>query len=556
MRRMNAAGMRAAARGAVGWLSNLHEDTSSALAVAGFIVNALAIDLVIEGGLRFVVSQPARFDLAVVAVAMTGGAVSVSRYWRDMRRWSVVLVAAVVVGLLLLGTALYDTSFDSEGYQIPVIAALAHGWNPVAGPSGIREADLWPNGIWTLEAQLLHITGSPAPGKALDGLEALAALFLCAAAFRLLRRRPLACREMAALYLILLNPISIAELLSFLSDDDVYYLSLCLFAGLLLQGTEHRRLGFGVAASTIVLLVNAKMSGIYYAGLVGIAGWTLAPLVRGDRLRAALIGITAALVACLYVGWRPFVTDVIEHGGWIVTDPWQSERPANLRDALPPVQLLASLFGETGGTAFGAVDLKLPFLVEPDEVVAMGGSGPRVAGFGPLFALALVSAVAGTALLWRGIVRDPGGRFCLLVAAAFTAISAAFPEAWNARYVPLFWAVPPLLLLSWPRDGRAWVGRLGVVVMLLAASNSAVAFGGNLARLAYYSWRWRQLIAEMRVQTPIIVVPAPVDDGEWHFDVTLLERIRRAGIEARRGGNDECRHVIKSYHGVIICTAR
>jgi hypothetical protein len=531
-------------------LAVFHEDVPTQIAVAGLVLNALAVDLVLEASLRFLVGEPERFDTAVVIGALLLGFASVAGYLPRLRRRPVAMIAVFIVLLWLAAIALYDTSWDSESYHFPAVIALAHGWNPVAAESSMPKADIWPNGIWTLQAQLYRLLGFPEGGKAVTALLALVALLLSASALRELRGRRFSRLDVAALLVLVANPVAMSQLLTFYLDGAVYYLSLSLFAALLLVATEHRRLALVVVAGALVLLVNTKLAGLYYAATVGLAGWLLAPMRTGDRLKSALAGIAAAIVAIGFVGWRPYITNIVSTGTPIVIGPGSLQRPPNLEAMPPPVQLVVSLLSATDGANLAPAHLKLPFVVTPREVWYMATPDPRIAGCGPLFAPVLVAALAGTFLLRRHVIASRPARICALAALAGLAISAGFPEAWLARYVPLVWAAPPFLLLSWPADAPRWAVRLGAAIVILALANSVLALSGNLARLAYFDRDYGRMLASIRQSDDkIIFVPS----GYVQFHVAFAERFRRAGIETRIGGPDDCVRLIRSYRGMLIC---
>jgi hypothetical protein len=525
-------------------------DVPTQLAAACFAVNTLAFDLLIEAGLRWTIAAPGPFDSVVVLAAVVGGAATA---WPVLRQSNPRLLAALagIVALIVgFSIAFYDTSWDSESYHFPAVAGLAQGWNPVRGPSHMPKADIWPNGIWTLEGQLYHLSGLSELGKALNGVLGLSALLLCGAALRVRRQHPCEARDVVLLLLLVMNPVGLAQLFTFMLDGDIYYLSLCLFATLLLVDTPYRRLAGATVASTIILLVNTKLTGVYFAGTVGFAGWLISPMSSTARWRAAGLGILAAAVACVFVGWRPYVTNVLDYGSPLVYGPWSLNRPINLQGLPPPLQLALSWLGETGGTPQSPVHLKIPFVVFPREVLDMATPDPRIAGFGPFFLPVLLGAALGTLLRLRGIWQDPAGRIALLGACAFLAICAALPEAWQARFAPLGWAVPVLALIAWRAvPGPAWTRQLWVAVVLLALVNSTMALGGNIARLAYFDWRWGQMIDVLRPEAPLGIVP--VGDAEFH--VTVAERLQRSGIVAETVAIPDCARLLRTYRGLQIC---
>ncbi len=524
----------------------------AALAIGGFILCAAALDLSLEALLRFVLPYPDRLDAVVVPIAALGAAALVRRCagrpgWR-----AVAAGAGVVAALLLVAAAFYDTSWDGESYHLPGVITLAGGWNPVAGPSGIERVDIWPSGSWFLRAQLARGVGCVEAGKAMTGILALASLLLWAGTLEALTGRPLSGAQRLGVLVLAANPVVLAQLSTFYLDSDVAVLSMSLLAGVLLTATEFRGLGVAIACAATVLLVNSKISGVYYAAVLGAGGCFAAPLPLRQRGRLLLIGAAAWLFACVVVGWRPFVTSTLAFGTPIYTAGWTWQRPPNLVGVPPPLQLLAALFARTGGAQGDAVAAKLPFVVTPHEALFMATPDTRVGGFGPLFGLALLLALGGTFFSWRAATATRHGQALLRTASVVAIACALFPEAWWTRLVGVAWCIPVLLVLAWPETGRR-LSRLRAGVFALLLSGSVLALGGNLARAVWRDRQMTALIERLRPQAPL----ALVREGPLNFDVTLADRFARAGVAARLADAADCGREIETYRGSVrICTAR
>jgi hypothetical protein len=129
-----------------------------------------------------------------------------------------------------------------------------------------------------------------------------------------------------------------------------------------------------------------------------------------------------------------------------------------------------------------------------------------------------------------------------------TAASLLFPEPWQARYVPLVWAIPLLLLASVDhviRQSRAMTILFGAV-LLLAAANTGLAFAGNGVRTLVENREFYNLIWSLQAEsTPLVIVPATFDND---FDLTLKHRLENHGFPAEIREGYACKNVLYVYH--------
>lgn len=468
-----------------------------------------------------------------------------------------------------LVSAVWDTSPDGEGYHIEGVLALAAGWVPSLGPSGGSwRVDAWPNGHWAVEAGLYAVFGDVEAAKVMHLAYALAAGMAAAAAVAHLKGG-LSRLDLASTALMAANPIVLTQFLTHYVDSIVYLLSVALLFGLYLTETPHRRAGCWMTVAAVILLINTKTAGLYYAGVL-VIGLIIANLFRDRgrsfgpklvRARAVVpaLAAAAALVAVLVVGTRPYVVNWVEHRAVIYPDLSRimaTHRPANLEHASPPVELLYLIFGRTGGAWGEPAHLKVPGTFSLPELHGLSVD-TRNGGFGPVFGLmwllGLGAFAAGVATSGarKSVSADtlvPAG---MVLWAMF--ISAVFPEAWWARYVPLVWPVPLLLLVAVPTVSlaRRGVAVLALGCLLLAGVNAGLAFGDSLLNGMILTKRARAAIeAQIALGRPVTLLHRGVGGAR----TTWENRLTAIGIHPQFTTSDACGGPVRLSSAMSLCT--
>jgi hypothetical protein len=196
---------------------------------------------------------------------------------------------------------------------------------------------------------------------------------------------------------------------------------------------------------------------------------------------------SAGLIALLFVGWRPYMVNLIEHHTIIYPPPAElgyrpgepGQIPANLDGAGRGWKLTALFFARTNMDG-GPVEYKIPGTWTSHELRM--ASDTRNGGFGPLFGAEIIlSAVAfAWAVSRRRRLRHMELQWSLMLTALLTTI--LFPEPWWARFVPLAWALPiaGVLLATASRPGLV-INSLATLVLSLAATNMVIAGYSSVA---------------------------------------------------------------------------
>ena len=293
------------------------------------------------------------------------------------------------------------------------------------------------------------------PSLALKAAERIGPILMLAASgavWKTFRRVGTAAASCAVVTVMLVaNPVALSQIFTAYADGTLYELTLILICALIIMLEDRGLAAALLAGAAMILVCNTKLTGLFFAALA-VATWGGLLLFRygptwtmvRDRHRQIALLVTAGLLAVGFVGWRPYVVNVLEHHR--VVYPPQAGRvaPPNL-DAAGRGWKVAALFFARTDNSEGPVSFKVPGTVDRHELHM--GTDTRVGGFGPFFGAETLVALA--ALAWASVRRTTPRliyRHRLEVLLGLTAYglltTVLFPEPWWARYVPLAWVIP------------------------------------------------------------------------------------------------------------------
>lgn len=500
----------------------------------------------------------------MAALALAAAALAVHWSLRlSLRLFLASLLSAGLLGLLAitLAGAWRDISYDGQAIHFPSALEIAAGHNPVTTrPFGYFSA-VYPNGLWTLQALFIVLTSGFEEGKAPAWMLALASIPLITLALHALRGAWTPAVVLAAVA-VQANPVLLLQLTSFELDGAVYSLVVVAIAGAILLTTQHRRAGLLALCGATLLLVNAKITGLYWAGIVCAGALLQMWLVqrRLPRRFAATLALTLA-VSTLAVGWRPYATVPLETGKPFGASTEVVHGPANLRDAGPLARAAFLLFGRPANPA-GAetAALKWPWdlLTDRDTVLL----DIRIGGFGHGFGLQVLGALlAGAACLWRAgraWRQDQAwlGPFWTGVIAVATLL---FPVSWWARLVAPFWLVA-VLPLVWS-TGRPTPSRPSAPPLLLVGWAMALAglvATGTATLASLHHMRTTNLAISHVLDNvaaqgaSVRIVPgSPIEQDQT--PLLWQQRLIQAGIYPQTGPADGCAQDLFPVGSVRLC---
>ncbi len=490
------------------------------------------------------------------------------------------LALLVTVGCVGLAALFRDYSLDGQQYHQQGVLALSQGWSPWSSRPYDGPHAIWVNGypkaVWLWGAAWAGVLPTIECGKSLNLLLAVCGGLL---AYAWLRSDLGAGRRVAGSLAALagLNPVLSTQWLTYQNDSIIGSLLLISLVSLAM-GVMRLRQG-GAATSdgvltpwvchglAVLLLLNIKLSGIGYAGLllgIGAAAFALAGSWRGAR-QHAVVTMVGVAVGVLVVGWNPYVTNVLRHGhplhplaGAGKVDILTNNRPDGVDRYDPVSQLWLSVFSESHSQLRSGRDdafrPKWPGVVHTRELkLFTAKTDMRIGGFGPWFSLGLLLAAGAFALACLQGLRGPPLALALLLPAAALTLTQLFPEPWWARYVPQFWLVPLALAgaaLLAPQVGRASralgglaLGVLGCNAVLVAALYGA----GHTVRELDGRTQLESLAALSAAHGELAV--------DWGGEPALAQRLAAAGVRTRpAAANEPCAHpVVVHESSVRVC---
>ncbi|MDH3538720.1 MAG: hypothetical protein OEP52_01890 [Acidimicrobiia bacterium] len=445
--------------------------------------------------------------MVIPALAATAATVALFAPASGRAREVTAAMTVVVGALLIAGIVahnIYDGSWDGRTYHADAIIALEDGWNPFQEPhpAGFGYGNTvrsFPKASWLAAATLYDLTDSVEVGKSIDILP-LGGSFLLTLALltRLGIRRRVAGAGAA---LAAANPVWVVQSLSNYVDGQSAALLLAAIAsGLWILLVARDLVASWSLGLSLLVLINLKFSGIYYAGLVLMA-LTIVLLWqrRREDLRRFFVAQGVVIVLAVgAVGFNPYVQNFLDFdhplypiAGSDRIDFFTPNSPVNLRGASQLEQLTYGVFGEPNNGVEELAVLDWPFNpANLTRATPYSGSDTRIAGLGPFFSGALLLATGlWVWLLWRERAHSREQVLMVGALAAFLIVSwALHAEGWWARYTPQLWLVPvAVAILALTRSDRIsrWMG--GGLAAILAL-NLLFVGGVHLRSRLTHTW--------------------------------------------------------------------
>jgi hypothetical protein len=206
--------------------------------------------------------------------------------------------------------------------------------------------------------------------------------------------------------------------------------------------------------TSIVIAVNIKFTGLFYAGIFlaafGIYYWITRRGSTIDLKKVTLVAL-AGIILSLLLGFNPYYTNLRDYGspfyplmGNGAVDILACNQPTVFTDMPTWKQATTSFMAQSKAwDNDGGLVLKVPGVFKWKELTYFSEPDVRIGGFGPLFSLVALLAL----MLWLIRFR----RFPFPVSAALLLLIAFFlfsPGAWWARYFAVLAAFPVLIAVT------------------------------------------------------------------------------------------------------------
>ena len=385
---------------------------------------------------------------------------------------------------------------------------------------------------------MFRLIGHIEPAKGINLLLACAAAAFCFGVFASFELMPLALAGVFAL-LATFNPILIEQAFTFYVDGRASaWLTIIIVALLdMALRADADPLVATITGLASAAALNIKFTATAFALLL-LLGGAIIIYTRVSKKQfwqaAAIIG-AATIIALLFIGWDPYVTNTLDHGSPFYPRYGRDSIQMISPDVVPAdfiegnnlVHLYRAVFGVSADPYRGRSSrMKLPFTVQPGEWDQFDVADQRVGALGPLFGGALL-----VSLLTAGIVLALGGRrsSLVMIVLGIAGVSLATvlinPEAWLVRYTPQLWLVPILVAMA-PFVAPRHVAAKVAAVLTCAVILADVAFVG-VASLRAQLKNSREVRAEL-VRLLAAKQPVPI----YFEDMTdsSVERLREAGV--------------------------
>lgn len=487
-------------------------------------------------------------------------------YFPKARQRMFLTTSAYAIGFVVVFTLLsglvYDTSWDGQNYQSEAILQLADGWNPFYAPPNNtiypEFLQFFSKGPWINAAAVYKLTGNFEQGKVFHGLLMQSAFLLCMAAFstyRMLRLRWI----LVLSTLMAFNPVSLSQMFTFYVDgllSSMLIIMICLF---ILLYRYPGRILMVTLASTLIIVVNIKLSGAIYAGILGMSyGLWYFLHKKPHRIELIIWLVAGLLLGTILVGYNPYITQYaskyVSSGNPF--DPYDMKTfihldynsPGNFVNLGWGEKLLTSLFSRSQSTSVPS-QMKWPLSVSLEEILAFSAPDVRVGGFGPMFGGALLLSVGllvtALAKYWRKLFPFS---FLLFLLATVLISSLSNSEAWWARYVPQLWVLPImtiwLVMIAIPH-GK--LRRLSQLIIIILCVNQLLIAPPVIINAISQSIEHTQQLAQLKNTDRKILVNFNYFVGtefrfkEWDIDYQVVDelpcdttqQIRIVGSETR-----------------------
>jgi hypothetical protein len=227
-----------------------------------------------------------------------------------------------------------------------------------------------------------------------------------------------------------------------------------------MSGDEFDRILLTGLFSVALVILNIKLNGVIYFGILTAGYWVWYWWrKKPHRMHLLTTMIAGAIIGIPLLSYNPFImqyaNQFLARGNPFYPLDW-STLIAIDRNSPPDFigkdrfwKLGVSLFSRSEVELYTNSQLKLPFMVDPQEVRAFYTTDVRVGGFGPFFSGALV--IAAILLILKVVLYKQKAMFAPIIMLFIGLIIVSVlsnPEGWWARYAPQLWFVPVLIAVT------------------------------------------------------------------------------------------------------------
>lgn len=430
---------------------------------------------------------------------------------------AILLGLIIFTGVTFVEGKIYDTTADGNTYHKLAIGALKNGWNPNyedskdfdiedGNPFDISEENintLWidhyAKGTEIFASVIYAFTGNIESGK---GYTVLLMYIAFAVLFSYLyqNKKINLLASLAISILLPFNAITVVQIFNYYVDGALMIsLLLILFICIIesIGEQENQKESLLVLASSILLCINIKFTGLAFAGIFCLAFyiyWMIKAGIKGKEelikqfKKYTIFYIVTVVVSIGIVGYSSYMRNMIDHGNPLyplygeghVDNMVIQEQPSSFADKNHLEIFLISMFSKgvnvspTYSQENVQPTLKIPFTTSMEEIQNYRIPDIRMSGFGPLFSGIFILSMVGTIYIIVRFIKNKNWNLLipfLIILSVIAILILALDGGYWARYIPYFYAIPIIVLayLLWDNHKkiRYTLGIIMAVIMFI-----------------------------------------------------------------------------------------
>lgn len=467
-----------------------------------------------------------------LSIRILGGGRQKDRWLGKDLLLTICLLCVVFTISLLLSANLLDSSYDGRSYHQIGVYYLGSGWNPIFQKMSevVALTPFLSHEIWVehylkfgeIAASCIYkVFGGIESGKAINYIFAFGVFGY---AINVLQKLSLSFALSILLSSIaIFSPVVVAQISSFYVDGLLSCaISLALLAIVDLEIKDSTS-KYALFIISLVIISSIKLSGIGYAGFIGIGYLLYKLILHGFKRSLPLIKSGFISVAFILVfNYNPLITNMLDgkHFGYPVmgegkADIISSQLPSNFKDLDRFSKLFIATFSTTSNHA-APTQWKIPFTSSNDWNLAVD---TKIAGFGYYFGGVLILCT----LLVLMNLRAFYNRKLVAMLGLILGSTLLNPESWWARYAPQLWLIPVVIIIfSYNLQFKVFSRFLRILILTFLLLNITISAKHNFDDTLGYTDFISSFLDKDEIKKPMFLYFA--DSTEKSFAIKLLER--------------------------------
>ncbi|CAN5281136.1 hypothetical protein BH10PAT1_BH10PAT1_2530 [soil metagenome] len=383
----------------------------------------------------------------------------------------------------------YDLSYDSQWYHMEEVIALKNGWNPFKQELTLKNhpeissqniLNSYSKDSETIAAVIYKFFGKIETGKSINLMIIFMSFgFVLSFVLKVKKINPFL--SLFCTFLLVINPITLNQYLSFYIDGSMYNLFLSFGALLGIFYLKKKNYLIYPIIFCICLLWNIKLTAILYTTIFFIAfliyAWYSEKIII--FLKSIQIYLISSILAIFILGFNPYVTNLFWYGNPFYSGGMSSSNyiytnmPENYFYLSSVERFVYSIFSKTeilrGEGKYST--FKLPFTYDANEL-SISKSDGTTGGFGPLFSGVFILSLIGLILIVRNKNHDFAWKSIFYLLFVICLSSVFFPVSSYARFITQFWIFPVIVGVYCINTKKLFSILVGVVLITTIFTNN------------------------------------------------------------------------------------